>query len=131
AQLRVGAVEAQGPLLGRPQLRASEPRLAGEIEGPQERSADEAHEEKVVEVSGLEGRVLPVVGEAEELASVRREPRLLPVHPPQGAGDQDRRRGASTFGRERGETGSVTGRGAMRRSAAEAEAEATGDEPGL
>jgi hypothetical protein len=48
------------------------------VERAEEGGADQAHEQEVVEVAGLQRGVLAVVGEAEELAGVRAQRRVGP-----------------------------------------------------
>jgi hypothetical protein len=123
------AIESERLLLRDAELLATETRLAGGFERAEEACPDEAHEDEVVEVAGLQSRVLAVVGEAEELARERVEARALAVHPAQRATDQHRGRRASTFCREGGEAVAVARRAGLRVTAAQAEAEAPGHEP--
>ena len=129
ADLRIRPVEAEQTLLGNAQLVATEAVRAGIVQCAEKARADEAHEEEVVEVAGLERGVLAVVGEAEELSRVAVQSRPAAVHPAQNAADEYGGRRAAALRRERGEAGAVACRAALRVAAAEAEAEPAGQEP--
>ena len=129
ADPRVRSVEAERALLGEAQRVAAEAVRAGIVQRAEKPRADEAHEEEVVEVAGLERGVLAVVGEAEELSRVAVQPRPGAVHPAQYAADEHGGRRAAALRRERGEAGAVARRPALRVAAAQAEAEPAGQEP--
>ncbi len=101
--------------------------------GPVQRAADHRHLDEVVEVPGLQRRVLPVVDEGEQLSGVRA--RSLLRDSPQAAhdghrGQRGRRRPA--LGVERGQLGEVTAANLLVGDpAAQAEAERPGDERSL
>ena len=79
--------------------------ITGACEASKNRGTQPRHEDKVVEVAGLERRVLTVIGEAEELSTERNDGGgTRPVHPPNDGRHQDGRSGASAFGRQSGET---------------------------
>ena len=99
ADLRVRSVEAERALLGNAQLVAAEPLRAGILQCAEKARADEAHEEEVVEMAGLERGVLTVVSEAEKLSRVAVHPRLGAVHPAQRAADEYGGRRAAAFRR--------------------------------
>ena len=80
-------------------------------------------------MTGLERRVLTVVGEAEKLPRVAVHSRLGAVHPAQCTADEYGGRRAATLRRERGETRSVAGRPALGVPAPETEPELAGQEP--
>ena len=129
ADPRVRSVEAERALLGEAQRVAAEAVRAGIVQRAEKPRADEAHEEEVVEVAGLERGVLAVVGEAEELSRVAVQPRPGAVHPAQDAADEYGGRRAAALRRERGEARAVARRPALGVAAAEAEAEPAGQEP--
>jgi hypothetical protein len=58
--------------------------VAGIQNRSQDRATQEADEQKIIEVASLEGGVLPVVREAEELAFLFGNSAVVPVHPFQG-----------------------------------------------
>ena len=101
--------------------------------GPVQRAADHRHLDEVVEVPGLQGRVLPVVDEGEQLPGVGVQ--VLVRDGPQAAhdghrGQRGRRRPA--LGVERGQLGEVTAANLLVGDpAAQAETERPGDERGL
>lgn len=97
ADLRIRPVEAERPLLGDAKLLASEPIRGCVLKRAEEARTDEAHEEEVVEMAGLERGVLTVVGEAEELPRVEIQARLGAVHPAQRARHEHRGRRAATL----------------------------------
>ena len=130
ADLRIRPIEAERVLRGGAQRIAPKPRRSRILQRAEEARADEAHEEEVVEVAGLERGVLAVVGEAEELSRVAVQPRPGgAVHPAQYAADEYGGRRAAALRRERGEAGAVARRPALRVAATEAEAEPAGQEP--
>ncbi len=99
--------------------------------GCEESGADQEKVEEVIEVPSLEGGVLAIVGEAEELAEVRcgvlgdRCREMLPQH-----GQCEHRRGrGSTFTGEAGEAVDVAAMRLMLVPAGEAEAKLARDEP--
>ena len=128
ANLRVRPVEAERALLGDSKLVAAEPVRAGILECAEKARADEADEEEVVEVAGLERRVLTVVGEAEDLSRVAVHRRGC-VHPAQCAPDQHGGRRAAALRRERRKPRAVARCAALGVPAAEAEPELAGQEP--
>ena len=130
ANLPVRPVEAERTLLGDSKLVAAESVRTGILECAEKARADEADEEEVVEMAGLERRVLTVVGEAEQLARVGVHRRRC-VHPAQGAADEHRGRRAAALRRERGETRAIARRTALGVPATEAEPELAGLEPRL
>ena len=129
ADLRIRPIEAERVLRGGAQRIAPKPRRSRILQCAEEARADEAHEEEVVEMAGLERGVLAVVGEAEELARVAVQSRPGAVHPAQNAADEYGGRRAAALRRERGEAGAVARRPALRVAATEAEAEPAGQEP--
>jgi hypothetical protein len=110
------------------QLVVLDSRGAGVDDGPVEPGAEDTDLDEVVEVARLEGRVLPVVGEAEELLRLLGEG-LLRADLPDGREAEDGRGRAAPFGAERPDLSEV---GHLARpvghAALEAEAEWRGHE---
>ena len=78
--------------------------MAGLAEGRIDRGAQQRDEDDVVEMSGLERRVLAVVREAENLAvEFVGDARARVMHPFEDRGDEHGRRGAAALRRQRGE----------------------------
>ncbi len=97
----------------------------------EERPAQEQDHHEVVEVPGLKGGVLPVVGEAEQLAGGLRQRRVAEEVPHRRYGE-DRGRARPPLGRQRAELRSLAADRAVEDRVAlavEAEAEGLGDEP--
>src|SRR5690606_15298592 len=67
------------------------------------------HLDEVVQVTGLEAGVLPVVDEGEQLAGLFAEPTVIPLLPQasQDAGADDRHGRAAALAGERGELGEI------------------------
>jgi hypothetical protein len=76
------------------------------LEGAVEAGSDEAEADEVVEVPGLEGGVLAVVGEAQQLARARSEAAGVP-EVAEGGQREQRRGGAPALGAERAELAEV------------------------
>ena len=128
ADLRVRPVEAERALLGNSKLVATESVRTRILECAEKTRADEAHKQEVVEMAGLERRVLTVVGEAEQLSRIGVHRRLC-VHPAQRAPHEHGRRRTAALRRERGEARAIARRPALSVPAAEAEPELAGLEP--
>ena len=77
----------------------------------------------------LKRGVLPVVGEAEELALVSGNAAIAPVHPAQRGRDEERRRRAAAFGRQARELRAFAHAGMRLVAAARAEPELARYEP--
>ena len=78
----------------------------GRGDRPVQRRAQQADLDEVVEVARLEGRVLAVVGEREELARLRVERRVGAQRAHRGK-PEDRGRRAASAGAERGQLAEV------------------------
>ena len=128
ADLRVRPVEAERALLGDSKLVAAEPVRTGILKCAEKARADQADEEEVVEVAGLECRVLAVVGEPEQLSRVTVHRRRC-VHPAQCAADEHGGRRAAALRRERGEARAVARRPTLGVPATKTEPELAGLEP--
>ena len=64
---------------------------------PQDRATQEADKQKVIEVTGLEGGILPVVCETQQLAFLFGNAAIGPVHPFQGGRNKKCRGRAAPF----------------------------------
>ena len=129
ADLRIRPVEAKRTLHGDAQLVAAEPGGPGIVQSPEKTRAHEADKQKVVEVAGLQRRVLAVVGEAEQLPRVQVHLRVVAVHPAQRTGHEHGGCRAAALCRQRGEPGAIPRRAALGVPAAETEAELARQEP--
>ena len=123
--------EPDGMLHPQADLRAAEAVGTGSPEGSQEPGPQEADEQEVIEVPGLQRRVLPVVREPQHLAGVFGDGRPGAVHPPEGASDEDGGGRTPAFARERRQAVPVTDAAGMRGLAPEADPEPPRKEPGL
>src|SRR5262249_25084608 len=100
SQLRIGPVEAQGPLLRSSEFLTPKPIGSRCVECAEKARSHEADKKEVVEVPRLEGRVLAIVGKAEELPREHAKARIVTVHPPQRAGNQHRGSRTTPFSRQ-------------------------------
>ena len=94
----VRPVEAERSLLGYAQGVAADPVRAGILQSAEKTRADEANEDEVVEMAGLERGVLTIVGETEKLPRVLAQPGFGAMHPAQNAADEHSGRGGAAFG---------------------------------
>ena len=69
-------------------------------DGRQSSGAQQRDKQEVIKVAGLQCSVLPIVGKAEQLASLRRQCRAVAIHPAQCARHQEGRGGATSFRRQ-------------------------------
>src|SRR5690606_21958629 len=116
-------VEAQSSHDRAAEVLVLEPTAAGPTERAHHRGAQQRDEREVIEVPRLERGVLPVVGEGQELARNTLGRHIAVVHPPQDAGDQDRRGGAPSLHREPGKAVRIPALWVMRLTASETEPE--------
>ena len=115
ADLGAGPVEAERLLLRVARARrCAGPFVAGRLEGAEEAGADQADEEEVVEVAGLQGGVLRLSVKPRSLRVYGSSPESPPCIQRSALADQHRRGRASAFGRERGQAVAVPGRAALR-----------------
>src|SRR5262249_48000309 len=108
----------------------AQPLRAGLANGRENGAAQERDKEEIVEMAGLQGGVLTIVGEAQELAAARRQRAGVRIHPPHRARYEERRGRAAALGRERRELvdfARLAGRLVLARGA---EAEFSGKKPG-
>ena len=123
--------EPDGLLHPQADLGAAKAVGTGVPEGSQEPGPQDADEQEVIEVPGLQCRVLPVVREPQHLPGVFGNGRPGAVHPPQGASDKDGGGRTPAFAREGRQSVPVSDAAGMRVLAPEADPEPPGKEPGL
>ena len=91
----VGGDEPKRALNRLPDLVFVQPIIPGFGQCRQDRATQQRNEDKVVEMARLQGRILSVVGEREQLPRHCRNGCIRIVHPAQNCGDDNRRGRAS------------------------------------